>query len=325
MRRPGYFFAYVLLALLISRVEWSDLHSGLCGRRQADCFPRREIPLQTIYKSQRAKESRTIPLQSKAAVVLDTEKGEVLFEKNIEEELPIASLTKLMSALTLLGTDPELDHTITITPADATSPGNAELRVGEMVTLRDLLHASLMNSSNRATRALARASGLSHHQFAERMNRKARELGLSRSFFCEPTGLDGQNRSSALDCARLLYAALQDSTIRSIAGKTFYEFNSLDQWKRRHRIGSTSKLLFSSLNVKGGKTGYIGASGWCQGTLVEEEGGRELVAVVLGAPSKHTRFREIRSIVKWSIGEEIKGTQETIALGESGGTGAKVY
>ena len=197
--------------------------------------------------------------------------------------------------------------------------------MGEVFFLRDLLHASLMSSSNRATRALARASGLSHRQFAERMNRKARELGLSGSFFCEPTGLDEQNRSSALDCARLLYAALRDSTIRSIAGKTFYEFNSLNQWKRRHRMGSTSKLLFSSLNVKGGKTGYIGASGWCQATLVEGEGGKELVAVVLGAPSKSTRVSEIRSTVRWSIGEETKGTQKTIALGEPGGTGAKVY
>jgi D-alanyl-D-alanine endopeptidase (penicillin-binding protein 7) len=325
MRRPGYFFAYVLLALLISRVEWSDLHSNLCSSRQADCFAQSEIPLQTIYKSQKAKESRSLPLQSKAAVVLDTEKGEVLFEKNMEEKLPIASLTKLMSALTFLEIHPDLKDTASITSADAWRSGRDRLRTGELFFLHDLLHASLMSSSNRATRALARASNLSHHQFAERMNRKARELGLSSSFFCEPTGLDEQNRSSALDCARLLYAALKDSTIRSIAGKSFYEFNSLNQWKRKHRIGSTSKLLFSSLNVMGGKTGYIGASGWCQGTLVEGDDGTELVAVILGAPSKQTRVREIRSIVKWSIGEETEGTQKTIALGEPGGTGAKVH
>ena len=258
-------------------------------------------------------------------MVLDTETGEILFEKNPEEKLPVASLTKLMCALTFLETDPDLSDTTRITVADAWGSGRDRLRIGEAFFLRDLLHASLMNSSNRATRALARASGLSRHQFAERMNRKAGELGLSSSFFCEPTGLDEQNRSSALDCARLLYAALRDSTILSIAGKTFHEFNSVNQWNRKHRIGSTGKLLFSSLNVIGGKTGYIGASGWCQGALVEEDAGRELVAVVLGAPSKHARFSEIRSIVKWSIGDETKGIQKTIALGEPGGTGAKVY
>jgi len=264
-------------------------------------------------------------LISKAAVVLDIKEGEVLFEKNMERALPIASLTKLMSALTFLETSPDLDATTTITPGDASCPGKSELRVGEIVTLRDLLHASLMSSSNRATRALARASGLSPSEFAARMNLKAREFGLLTSHFSEPTGLDKRNRSSALDCARLLYFALQDTVIRSIAGKTFYEFNSLNKSKRKHRIGSTNKLLFSSLNVKGGKTGHIGASGWCLGTLVEGDDGKEMVAVVLGAPNKRTRFREIRSIVKWSISESTKEIKEPIALGESNGTRAKVY
>jgi len=140
------------------------------------------------------------------------------------------------------------------------------------------------------------------------MNRKAKELGLENTFFYEPTGLDENNRSTALDCARLLYFAFQDSVIASISGKTTYEFVSLDKGKRRHRIGSTNKLLFSSLNVKGGKTGYNGASGWCLGTLVQRKDGKEIVAVILGAPTKHTRFKEIRSMVEWSIEESRKGS-----------------
>jgi D-alanyl-D-alanine endopeptidase (penicillin-binding protein 7) len=325
VRRPGYFFAYVLLALLISRTEWSNSYRDSCKIPQEDSAPGCQIPLQTIYRGQKAKESHEFSLRSKAAVVLDAKEGEVLFEKNIEQEFPVASLTKLMSALTFLETDPDLDDTAAITRADAWRSGKDQLRVGEAFALRDLLHASLMSSSNRATRTLARASGLSFFEFAARMNRKAKEFGLLSSFFCEPTGLDEQNRSSALDCAKLLYVALQDSVIRSIAGKTFYEFNSLNKRKRKHRIGSTNKLLFSSLNVKGGKTGYNGASGWCLGTLVEGDDGKEVVAVVLGAPSKSTRFREIRSIVKWSISENTEQMKEPIALGESGGTGAKVY
>ena len=325
MRRPAYFFAYILLALLISKAGWNDWHQGSRKTSSGDCVPRQEIPLQTIYRGQKAEESHELSLRSKAAVVLDAKEGEVLFEKNIEKELPIASLTKLMSALTFLETNPDLNGTATITVADAWRSGRSQLMVGEIFTLRDLLHASLMSSSNRATRTLARASGLSSFEFAAGMNRKAKEFGLLSSFFCEPTGLDERNRSSALDCARLLYVALQDSVIRSVAGKTFYEFNSLNKRKRKHRIGSTNKLLFSSLNVKGGKTGYNGASGWCLGTLVEGDDGKEVVAVVLGAPSKRTRFREIRSIVKWSISENTKQIKEPIALGESGGTRAKVY
>jgi len=137
---------------------------------------------------------------------------------------------------------------------------------------------------------------------------KAKELDLKNTVFCEPTGLDEANRSCAIDCAKLLYFALQDSVIGSILNKTSCEFVSLDRRQRRHRIGSTNKLLFSSLNVRGGKTGYNGASGWCLGTLVEGEDGKEIVAVVLGAPTKHTRFKEIRSIVEWAIRRNVKGS-----------------
>ena len=308
MIRPGYFFVSVLLVLFISKIEWSNWCWDSKGTPKTDLVPQSELPLQTIYKSQKAKESHKFPLRSKAALVLDTKKGEVLFEKNIETKLPIASLTKLMSALVLLENNPNLYDTITITIADANGSGRSQLRVGETFTLGDLVHASLMSSSNRATRALARSSNLSPSEFVACMNWRAKELGLKNTVFCEPTGLDEKNSSCALDCARLLYFALQDSVIGSISGKTFYEFVSLDKRKRRHRIGSTNKLLFSSLNVKGGKTGYNGASGWCLGTLVEGKDGKEVVAVVLGAPTKYTRFREIRSIVEWSIEKNKKGS-----------------
>jgi len=307
-RRPGYFFVSVLLVLFISKVEWGNWHWDLNKAHQSDSAPKEDVPLQTIYKSQRAEESHKFPLRSKAAVVLDTKVGEVLFEKNMEKELPIASLTKLMSALIFLKTNPNLDDTITITVADARGSGRSQLKAGETFTLCDLMHASLMSSSNRATKTLARASGLSPSEFVACMNRKAKELGLKNTFFCEPTGLDEANRSCAIDCAKLLYFALQDSVIGSILNKTSCEFVSLDRRQRRHRIGSTNKLLFSSLNVRGGKTGYNGASGWCLGTLVEGEDGKEIVAVVLGAPTKYTRFKEIRSIVEWAIRGNVKGS-----------------
>ena len=220
----------------------------------------------------------------------------------------VAMKGKLMSALVFLETNPDLDDTVTITMADAKCSGKSQLRVRETFTLRDLMHASLMSSSNRATRALARATDLSPLEFVSRMNRKAKELSLENTLFCEPTGLDENNISTALDCAKLLYFALQNSVIASILSKTTYEFVSLSAGKRRHRIGSTNKLLFSSLNVKGGKTGYNGASGWCLGTMVEGEDGKEMVAVILDAPTKHTRFKEIRSIVEWCIEESRKGS-----------------
>jgi D-alanyl-D-alanine endopeptidase (penicillin-binding protein 7) len=308
MKKPVCFFVCVFLVLLIAKIEWNIRFRNLTEAQKAKLHSEGKIPFQSICISEKAKESHKLQLRSEAAVVLDTKEGEVLFEKNIEKELPIASLTKLMSALVFQETNPNLNDTVTITIADARYAGRSQLRVGETFTLSDLLHTSLMSSSNRDTKTLARATGFSPLDFVARMNRKAKELGLKNTFFYEPTGLDEKNRSTALDCAKLLFFALQDSVIASISTKTTYEFISRDIKKRKHRIGSTNKLLFSSLNVKGGKTGYNGASGWCLGTLVEGEDGNQMVAVILGAPTKHTRFREIRSIVEWSIDGHKKGS-----------------
>ncbi|NIM96536.1 MAG: D-alanyl-D-alanine endopeptidase [candidate division Zixibacteria bacterium] len=301
IKRSICLLACVSLVFLVSIIEWDNWFGNPNMTRRADGSLSKGIPLQTIRLSRRAKHSYKLPLRSEAALVLDTKKGEVLFEKNMEQKLPVASLTKLMSALVFLDTRPHLDDTLTMTVFDADCVGTSEIKVGETVTLRDLLHASLISSSNRATKALVRASGLPPSLFTARMNRKAKELGLENTFFCEPTGLDKENISTALDCAKLLYFAARDSAVASILGKTAYKFVSLDGGRRKHRIQSANGLLFSSFEVKGGKTGYIRASGWCLGALLQDEDGKEVAAVILGAPSKHTRLEEIRSIVEWSV------------------------
>ena len=272
-----------------------------------------KLPLQTLSVSEKAKASGNFPIKSEAAIVLDARKELVLFEKNMEMTLPIASLSKLMTSLVFMETNPNLNDTATISMADADGAGWSQLKINETFTLFDLLHASLMSSNNRATRTLARSCGLSPDEFVARMNQKARKIGLANTSFFEPTGLDTNNRSTALDCARLLYFAQKDSLISSIMGKTTYQFSSLGKRKRIHQIKSTNKLLYTSLppgcagNVKCGKTGYNGASGYCLGTLVQGEDGEEIIAVVLGAPSSRTRFKEIKSIVQWSLQEESTG------------------
>jgi D-alanyl-D-alanine endopeptidase (penicillin-binding protein 7) len=308
MRKPLCLSFCLLLVLMVAKVEWDNQRLNPNRVQPAELPSDGEAPLQTIRISERALQSHKLPLESEAAVVLDTKKGEVLFGKNMGETLPIASLTKLMSVLVFLEANPNLDYITTITATDADCPGVSELKVGETVTLRDLLHAALMNSGNRATRALARASGLSLSDFVARMNQRARKLGLENTFFREPTGLDARNKSTALDCAKLLYFALQDSIIASVSGKTTYQFVSLDRERRRHRVGSTNKLLFNSFDVKGGKTGYIRASGWCLGTMLQGDEGEEVVAVVLGAPSKHSRLTDVRSIVHWSLEGRKRGS-----------------
>lgn len=308
MKRPVCVFACILLVFVVFFIEWGNWFRNMDQTPKAHLTSPGWIPLTTIRMSRKVLESYKLPLKSEAAVVLDVKKGEVLFEKNMEEKLPVASLTKLMSALVFLQTNPDLDDTLTITRSDVNCVGTCQIEMDETLTLRDLLHTSLMSSSNRATKALVRSSGLPPSLFVARMNRRARELGLENTFFCEPTGLDDENRSTALDCAKLLYFSLRDSVIASVLGRSTYEFVSLDGEKRKHEIRSTNGLLFPYFKVKGGKTGYIGASGWCLGTLLENDEGTQIAAVILGAPSKHARFEEIRSIVEWSVEKNKTGS-----------------
>jgi D-alanyl-D-alanine endopeptidase (penicillin-binding protein 7) len=307
MRRPLCIFSCIFLVMLVAKIEWSDWNQDP-ERASGQSRPEGRLALQNVHISQRALESHELQVASEAAVVLDAGSGEVLFKKNMEERLPIASLTKLMSALTFLESSPHLDDFTTITASDADCTDQTKLKAGETLTFRDLLHACLMSSSNRATKALARASGLSLSEFVGRMNRKAGEMGLSGTFFSEPTGLSRKNTSTALDCARLLYFALQDSIIASVSGKAAYQFVSLDPSRSVHSLRSANGLLFDSLKVRGTKSGYNGASGWCLGAMVEGQDGEQMVAVVLGAPDKSSRYKDVRSIMQWSLEGKRKGS-----------------
>jgi D-alanyl-D-alanine endopeptidase (penicillin-binding protein 7) len=299
-------FILILLVLAVSKITHDDWFWASSKLEGITSIWKDELPLRTIHLSQKALESYKLHIRSEAAVVLDAKRAEVLFEKNMGKPLPIASITKLMTALVFLETNPDLNDTATIIPADAEGAGWSQLKIKETLTLHDLLHASLISSNNRVTRTLARRCGLSLSEFVARMNQKAKKIGLENTFFCEPTGLDTNNRSTALDCARLLYFAQKDSVIGSILGKATYEFSSLGKRRRMHQIRNTNKLLLNSFTsefiecVRGGKTGYNGASGWCLGTSVKGKDGEEIIAVVLGAPSSGTRFKEIKSIMEWS-------------------------
>ena len=125
-------------------------------------------------------------LHVKAAYVEDAATGRVLFQKNPERVYPIASLTKLITVMVLLDTDPAWDRIVEIVPEDVKNSSRSRIRPREEITVRDLIHASLMSSDNVATKALARTCGLSREEFVHRMNLKADSLGLTGTRFVEP-------------------------------------------------------------------------------------------------------------------------------------------
>jgi len=223
------------------------------------------------------------------AILLDPATGEVLYEKNSSRSVPIASLTKLMTAMVFLEQKPDLTREVEITPADMAGAGHTQLRRGEKVPLGELLHMSLMCSDNCATRVLGRESGLAPGAFVARMNSKAVELGLTGAHFVEFTGLDEHNVATASDVARMLHAAANEPLIAEITTTRSYEFRTE---RRRHAVHNTDRLLYGRYEILGGKTGFILEAGYCFATWVRTQG-RELIAVVLGAPTNATRFADV--------------------------------
>ncbi|MDP3025548.1 MAG: serine hydrolase [candidate division Zixibacteria bacterium] len=241
--------------------------------------------------------SKGFRLTAKSALVLDLDKGTVLYDKNCEEVRSIASLTKLMTAMVFLECGIDLFDTITISREDAKISAKSRLRPGETFYLIDLLHASLMPSDNRATRALVRATGLSPQEFVGRMNRKADSLSLVNTEFSDPTGLDADNVSTAWETAKLLKVALSYPLISQITTRTLYKFFSVNKRRRIHQLSNSNRLLRGDFEVLGGKTGFIGKSGWCLAVMLKniEE---KLCVVILGSASNMRRFAEARHILK---------------------------
>jgi D-alanyl-D-alanine endopeptidase (penicillin-binding protein 7) len=231
------------------------------------------------------------------AILLDPSTGEVLYEKNSSRSVPIASLTKLMTAMVFLEQKPDLTREVGVTASEVAGAGHTQLRIGERVPLGELLHMSLMCSDNCATRVIAMESGLAPADFVARMNGKAVELGLTGARFVEFTGLDERNVATASDVARMLHAAANEPLIAEITTTRSYHFRTE---RRSHAINNTDRLLYGRYEILGGKTGFIIEAGYCFATWVRTEG-RELIAVVLGAPTNATRFADaVRLIQKVS-------------------------
>src|SRR5262245_21351745 len=201
------------------------------------------------------------------AILLDPLTGEVLFEKNASRSVPIASLSKLMTALVFLEQQPDLTREVEVRKEEIYGAGHTQLRRGEIVPLGELLRMSLMCSDNCPTRVIARQSGLPADEFIARMNRKSIELGLTGTRFLEFTGLNEHNVSTAADVARLLHAAANEPLIAQITTTRSYEFHTARRW---HTIGNTNRLLYGRYEVLGGKTGFIREAGYCFATWVRD-------------------------------------------------------
>ncbi len=239
-------------------------------------------------------------LSAHSAVSIDAQTGEILYQKDATRQRSMASLTKMMTALVFLEHNPGWQKEVTMAGSDNVGGATADLRAGEVVSVRDLFATMLVGSRNNAAMALVRASGLSTEQFVAAMNEKAAQLGLSQSHFEEPTGLSAGNMTSALDYARLSQKALQKSEIRWFSSLPLYGFST----RNTHRalaVTNTNKMVRGSRPSIGGKTGFTYEAGYCLMTWLKEAPGRsgEIISVVLGDPNYASIFSDTERLTDW--------------------------
>ncbi len=243
----------------------------------------------------------TTTIAAKRGAVLASQDRFFLYCKDADTVQPIASITKLMTALVFLENNPGWDTVYTIAPEDNVAGGRLNLFRGEAVKVKDIFYTSLVASDNGATAALVHASGLSEADFVKKMNEKAKVLGLGKTSFTDPVGLSDRNVSTAREVALLAKAALAKEEIRQATARKDYEFSTLDG--REKKVESTDYLLFdpaqNSFEVLGGKTGYTDQAGYCFVGRFQDENGREVISVVLGSAGKNERFRESKTLVNW--------------------------
>jgi len=244
-----------------------------------------------------------IKIEAQRSAVLLPQDRSFLFTKQADEVQPIASITKLMTALIFLDNNPGWEEIYQITPDDQISGGRLNLFLGEKIKVKDLFYTSLIASDNGATIALVHASGINEADFVKKMNERAKSLGLIKTSFVDPIGLSDNNVSTAREVALLAREALGRQEIRQATERQEYEFNT--QEGRIKKIESTDYLLFdsaqNSFQVLGGKTGYTDRAGYCFVGLFNDPTGREIISVVLNSAGKNERFRESKSLINWVL------------------------
>ena len=255
-----------------------------------------------------AKLVRDLKLKSSSVLIIDQSDSSVLYSRHPDVAMPIASITKLMTALVVLDAKQPLDELIQITDSDRDMPKGSfsRLSVGTTLSRGDLMHLALMSSENRAAHALGNNYPGGMPAMVAAMNAKAAELGMVSSHFVDPTGLSSQNVASPEDLTKLVIAASHNRSIREYSTDQRYAVKV-----RRHMVEfhNTDNLVANpAWNIIVQKTGYISEAGKClvMAAVIE---GRSVVIVLLDSLGKYTRVADAKRIKTWmeaSAGERLQ-------------------
>ncbi|HEY1074536.1 MAG TPA: serine hydrolase [Patescibacteria group bacterium] len=258
-------------------------------------------PILTLPKSNQ----KSPLIYARSYVVIDGTSKYPLASKNPDVNVPIASTTKIMTALVTLDTLP-LDQVVTITPEASAIPGSQMNFIkGEKHTVHNLLYALMMNSANDAAVALSQANGTTE-EFVSRMNKKAQTLGLANTHYIDPAGLEEGSQSSPRDLALMLDYALGNKTFRSIVGTQTHTITSVDN-RYTYQLNNSNRLIHPDEplylpSTIGGKTGFTYEAGHCLIAAYERADGSRLIAAVLHTNSddNDASAKEARKLLTWA-------------------------
>lgn len=274
----------------------------------------REIPTKKEISGEKITEVSPQPyfdkltIQAKSVYVYDVKKGQVLYERNSEEQMPLASLTKLMMALTAYDKLPK-DSRIVIKKDFLNEEGDSGLLANESWRLKDLLDFSLVVSSNDGARSVASVIGamninnndysLGRKEFVSMMNQKASEIGLKQTYYINENGLDIDNFSggygSAKDVAKLLEYIIANRS--ELIEATKYERLKINSSSKSHNIKNTNKQINNIRGIIGSKTGYTSQAGGNLVVAFDSSMQRPIIVVVMGS-TQEGRFSDVVSIVE---------------------------
>lgn len=239
-------------------------------------------------------------LASSKALIVNQNTGETLYAKSTSVPTPIASVTKLMTAMVMLDQQLPMDEMLTVSEGDVDmlKGTSSRLRVGTQLSRRDMLQLALMSSENRAAFALARTSPIGVTAFVEAMNAKAAALGMAHSRFVDPTGLNSENVSTAEDLVKMVKAAYQYPEIRTVT--TTPEYNVAVNGSRRPLEFHNTNILVrnGTWDIGLSKTGYINEAGRCL-VMQAQIADQPLIIVLLDSWGKFTRIGDAQRIRKW--------------------------
>ncbi len=240
-----------------------------------------------------------VPDSFQALMITDEQSGRLLLSHNAGTPWPLASITKLMTALVVLDNNPGWNKTIRMKKEDEVEGARLRVSVGTPLTVREAMMITLVGSANNTANALARATGLSRTKFIERMNAKAKKIGMNSTVFVEPSGIDPGNISTAQDAALLAKAALGNPTLQPMfLAKQYRWYNRTT--KKYHTIKNTDQLLnASTLQVLAGKTGLLDESK-ANVVMRVSNGKRPLSIVVFGVETLAQAFSVVEEAAQWS-------------------------